>query len=211
MIQLVRTRNFRLGAPLLWCACYALMYALRLPAYQHARYLMPVMPILTLLGLHGYLECRRLYRPAKYRWVFEWTLRSGLLLLTGGFLVLGARAYGEDVGLIESEMVETANWVARNIEADAVIAAHDIGALGYFDHHRLVDLAGLVSPEVIPFLHDEDRLAEILDERGAGYLVAFPNLYPRLAANSELLHQSGGRFALAAGQGNMTVYCWRCP
>ena len=56
---------------------------------------------------------------------------------------LGARSYGEDVGLIQSEMVVTAKWVAANLPPDAIVAAHDIGALGYFDNHELIDLAGL--------------------------------------------------------------------
>jgi len=91
-----------------------------------------------------------------------------------------------------------------------VIAAHDIGALGYFDHHALIDLAGLVSPEVVPFIRDEARLAEFLDQREAQYLIAFPHLYPRLTASSKPVYSSGGPHAPATGAGNMTVYCWRC-
>jgi hypothetical protein len=79
-------------------------------------------------------------------------------LLLGCFL-WGARFYADDVSFIEEEMVATAKWIAANTPADAVIAAHDIGALGYFDRHRILDLAGLVSPEVVPFIRDETRLA----------------------------------------------------
>jgi hypothetical protein len=35
-----------------------------------------------------------------------------------------------DVAVIESEMVNTAKWVAESTEPDALVAAHDIGALG---------------------------------------------------------------------------------
>ena len=45
--------------------------------------------------------------------------------------------------------------MAHNTPPDALIAAHDIGAVGYFGQRRLLDLAGLVSPEVIPFIRDE--------------------------------------------------------
>jgi hypothetical protein len=135
----------------------------------------------------------------------------GIGLLTVGFLVLGARAYGQDVALIESEMVDTANWVAGHIPPGARIAAHDIGALGYFDNHPLVDLAGLVSPEVLPFMRDEPRLAEFLDRRSVMYLIAFPDLYPQLAASSKPVFSTGGKFAPMLGGQNMTVYCWACP
>ena len=40
---------------------------------------------------------------------------------------------------------------------NAIVAAHDIGALGYLDDHQLVDLAGLITPEVIPFMLDEEH------------------------------------------------------
>jgi hypothetical protein len=105
-------------------------------------------------------------------------------------------------------MVVTAKWVANNLPPNAVVAAHDIGALGYFDHHRLIDLAGLVSPEVVPFMRDEDRLAEYLNQRGADYLIAFPIFYPELTRTAQPVFVSGGRFAPAAGEKNMTVFRW---
>ncbi len=92
-----------------------------------------------------------------------------------------------------------------------MVAAHDIGALGYFDHHRLIDLAGLVSPEVVPFIRDEARLAKFLDRQGADYLVAFPAFYPDLTRASEPVFTSGGSFAPAIGEQNMTVYLWSSP
>lgn len=208
--RIVKSRNIAMGAAFAWCVLYGIMYMLRLPAYQHGRYLMPAMPMLFVLGMLGYLEFRGLTWMGKHHWAAQWAWQSGVLLLSVGFLILGARAYGEDVALIETEMVNTAHWVEQRIPPGAVIAAHDIGALGYFDRHTLIDLAGLASPQVLPFIRDEARLADFLDQRGVQYLIAFPDLYPGLAAHSEPVHSSGGKFAPAAGHGNMTVYCWRC-
>ncbi len=137
--------------------------------------------------------------------------RLSLLFVTLGFVVLGARSYGEDVGFIESEMVVTAKWVAVNIPPQAVVAAHDIGALGYFDDHRLIDLAGLVSPEVIPFIRDEAKLAAFLDRRHANYLIAFPAFYPTLTGESQPIFTSAGPFAPEIGEKNMSVYLWPGP
>ena len=97
-------------------------------------------------------------------------------------------------------MVVTAKWVAQTIPPNSIIAAHDIGALGYFDHHPLIDLAGLVSPEVIPFMRDETRLAAYLNQRGVSYLIAFPDFYPNLTRNAPVGFSSGGKFAVEAGQ-----------
>ena len=44
----------------------------------------------------------------------------------------------------------------------------------------VADLAGLISPEVIPFIRDEARLFNWLQTQGAHYLVTFPGWYPQL-------------------------------
>jgi hypothetical protein len=108
-------------------------------------------------------------------------------------------------------MVVTAKWVASNLPPDALIAAHDIGALGYFDHHELIDLAGLISPDVIPFIRDEPRLAEYLNQRGANYLIAFPEFYPLLTKNAKNVFVTNGSIAPALDQKNMVVYLWKTP
>jgi len=124
---------------------------------------------------------------------------------------MGARAYGQDVATIETEMVATARWVANNTPEDALIAAHDIGALGYFGNHRLLDLAGLVSPEVIPFIRDEKRLVAFLNQNRVDYLVTFPSWYPYLVRQGELIYQSQGVFSPVQGGDNMAVYRWKIP
>jgi hypothetical protein len=210
-VRSVRRREIAVGAALVWSASYALVYLWRLPAYQHGRYLMPMMPILLLLGVLGLVRYASAPKHRERRWALRWAWTLATGLLTAGFILLGARSYAEDVAVIEAEMVDTALWVAEHVPAGMTIAAHDIGALGYFDNHTLVDMAGLVSPEVVPYIRDETRLAALLDEREVRYLIAFPSLYPELARASRIVYASSGELSPAAGQGNMTVYCWRCP
>jgi hypothetical protein len=127
------------------------------------------------------------------------------------FWWLGAAAYRRDVQIIESEMVAAARWVAVNAPPGSLVAAHDIGALGYFGGRELLDLAGLVSPDVIPFMRDEVRLRDWLNAEGAALLVTFPGWYPALVQSPEAepLYATGAPFSPAAGGENMTVYRWR--
>ena len=113
--------------------------------------------------------------------------------------------------MIEGEMVVTAKWVAENLPAESIIAAHDIGALGYFDNHELIDLAGLISPEVIPFIRDEPQLAIFLDEKGADFLIAFPEFYPLLSEGLEQVFSTNGEVPLKFGRQKMVVYLWKSP
>ena len=208
LVKSVRERAWGTLAGMLWFAGYVLLYALRLPPYQHGRYLMPAMPMLLLWGLLGAARTfeKTATRPMVRLMRVAWA--AVIVCVSVGFVGLGAKSYAQDVALIESEMVATAKWVDANLPPDALVAAHDIGALGYFDHHPLIDLAGLVSPEVIPFLRDEARIADYLDRRGAEYFVAFPSLYPELAARSELVFSTGGQVSPTLGGENLSVYRW---
>ena len=96
---------------------------------------MPAMPIFT-FGLLAFAD----FDGGKCSLaIIGWDKQYGgsLAMLTLGFIFLGAKSFAQDVAVIESEMVVTAKWVAENLPAESIIAAHDIGALGYFDDHEL--------------------------------------------------------------------------
>ncbi len=205
----VRRRDWGQMAALLWMFGYVGLYLLRLPAYQHGRYYMPAMPVYLFFGMAGFLRQtggESLWRGARWRIRAAWTMT--LFLVAAAFWGLGMRSYGKDVRFIETDMVDTARWMAANLPPDSLVAVHDIGAVGYFVEQPLVDLAGLVSPEVIPYIRDETRLAEYLDERGVDYLVAFPDWYPLLTSGREAVFVAG---SVGDDEVHMTVYRWRGP
>lgn len=204
-----RERRWAYLLPLLWAGAYLAAYILRLPVtYQYGRYVMPVIPILVTVGAGGLAELLRPTAENLLTRVFSrvWLLATVILWL--GFWGYGAILYLRDVRIIETEMVATAKWVAANTPSEAIIGAHDIGALGYFGERRLLDLAGLISPEVIPFIRDEAQLAEWLTASGAQYLVTFPDWYEQLADGREKLFGTSAPYSPAAGGTNMAVYRW---
>lgn len=208
-VRSVQRRAWGSLLALTWAVGYMLLYMMRLPLYQHGRYIMPAMPIFFLIGLLAVFEFAAGKTFKRYQWFVSALWNISLAAVTFLFLILGARSYGHDVALIEQEMVESARWAAANLPADAVIAAHDIGALGYFDQHQLIDLAGLVSPEVIPFIRDQARLAEYLDEKNADYLIAFADLYPEMTADKEAVFVTAGGVAQVGDFAPMTIYRWK--
>ncbi len=215
-------RNWHVIAAILWWLGYTLVYAVRLPVtYQHGRYLIPAMPVYFVIGLTGLLEMTRNLRldrrirsnelGKRQRWArlaaIEWI--AGLTVLWAVMIGVGALAYAQDVAIIETEMVNSAKWIATNTPENAVIAAHDIGALGYFGDRKILDLAGLVSPDVIPIIRDEKQLAAYLNQNGADYLMTFPGWYDELVKNKPIVYQTTGTYSPAAGGENMAVYLWK--
>lgn len=209
-VSAIRRREWGILLSVVWMVGYILLYVLRLPVYQHGRYLMPAMGVFFLIGLMGFYEflpSLRTYRTRLTRQVYLTTV----VLFSLAFSGFGAYTYGQDVGLIESEMVVSAKWAAQNIPAGTVVAAHDIGALGFFGQHSIVDLAGLISPEVIPFIRDEIKLAAFMDKRGVQYFIAFPYWYPALVQRGTSAFVTGGPFVEEPGTDNMTIYRWNKP
>lgn len=204
--QNFRARNWGALAGVLWFLGYAWIYFARLPAYQHGRYMIPALPILYLWGLLGTLEYATSVNANK-RIVLAWYTIIAVLCFAFGFIAARQNAY--DVYWIESQMVETAKWVQQNLPSDSVLAVHDIGALGYYVRNPLIDLAGLISPEVVPFIRDEVRLVEYLDSSGADYLIVFPSLYPQLTYRRTPAFVAGLEFDPLQIEEDMHVYCWK--
>lgn len=210
LVRLIHRRRFSELAPFLWIACYIGVYALRLPlTYQHGRYLMPILPSGLVLGFRGFQEVLHSGSGHRGRWVLTRAWRASLGAVTAIFWVLGARAYARDVAVIESEMVTVAQWLKENTSVGVKIAAHDIGAIGFYAERSLLDLAGLISPEVIPIIRDEAALKDLMDTRGVDYFVTFPGWYPTLSTVGDLVYQTDGTFSPEQGGENMAVYLWR--
>ncbi len=201
--------------PLLWVVGHIFTYAWRLPVtYQHGRYLWPVIPILIIYGLVGWFWLAgraSSWFESKGMNDFIWRTSSKLIfvLMLLIFLFLGSQAYVRDISFVNNEMVDIARWINLNTEEDALIATHDIGAIGYFAERPLIDLAGLISPEVIPFLDDEEKMADYIRISNANYLVTAPG-WPYLVltrSNDAIeIYVTGFTGTLDQGVNNMAIY-----
>lgn len=197
--------------PVVWAVALILLYAARLPApFQHGRYVIPALPSLLLSGIVGMLWLAN--RGQQYLLV---RVVSRALLLAAGLVLVyfafiqGPTIYGRDVAIIEEEMVASAHWIADNISDDELLAIHDIGAVGYFATRPILDIAGLVNPEVIPILYDTEALYQFMQDHDARYLLAFPDQVPGDDVDDPRLcplFTTEGEAAPLAGGANMTLY-----
>jgi hypothetical protein len=87
----------------------------------------------------------------------------------------------EDDGVLsryDSEAVHSywafIDWLNLNLPPGTVVAAKDHGRLAYFTDLQVVDLAGILEPSLLTYMH-EDRVSTFLAERQAAYVVMPPD------------------------------------
>ncbi|MEP7287660.1 MAG: hypothetical protein ABI947_18045 [Chloroflexota bacterium] len=188
---------------LIWPAALILLYTLRLPAYyQHGRYVIPSLPPLIVLGVGGTLWIVRSSRRTLISRVLARSLATAALLLFVFFWLSGAGYFARDVQMIDAEMIPAAHWLAQNVPPDQLLAVHDIGAVGYFAPRPILDLAGLVSPEVVPIILDPVAIMKLMQQRGTRYLMVLPSQRPAAADDPRLCE----RFNANGPMGGMTIY-----
>ncbi|MDX2159771.1 MAG: hypothetical protein SF162_00460 [bacterium] len=187
------------------------LYAAWLPLdMQHGRYVMPALPALITAGGVGTLELVRAVRRSALARPVVTTLWLAAAVLTLVFtFTLGLQAYQRDVAIIDGDMVAGAHWLRDNLPADQVLAIHDIGAVGYFAPRPLIDIGGLITPEIVPIIRDGDAVWAYLEAQGAAYLMAYsyqtPNENPddpRLCP----LFVNDNPVTQAAGGSRLTIY-----
>jgi hypothetical protein len=139
--KIIKARQAKAALPFIWWFSLVTIYTVRLPVtYQHGRYLIPTIPILILYGVWGTRNLHGLHR------IVRQVLLIAIPILLFIFWLRGAEQYATDVRIIDSELGATGRWLRDNTPPQALIGAHDIGAIGYFSERDLLDTAGLASP-----------------------------------------------------------------
>jgi hypothetical protein len=167
------------------------------------------MPVFFLLAGSGVYSIYLMEKQKRWGGIIVKTWIISIFLVGIGFFGIGANAYANDVAIIETEMVASAKWIERNTPSNSIIAAHDIGALGFYGNRKIIDLAGLISPEVIPYIRDEKQLGNYIQDSNADFLMTFPAWYPFLTSSLKSVFISHGKYSPNAGAENMVVYIIR--
>ena len=108
--------------------------------------------------------------PPQWPWItiVLWlALLAEVILWAAPGLSRWAVVLGGNVYSVNRQHVAMAEWVKEHTPPDAVIATHDIGALGAISQRRIVDLFGLVTPAMI---HTVDGIIPTMGSAPGWYL-----------------------------------------
>ena len=148
---------------LLWAIALPIVYVI-LDFHVLSRYLVPVAPAVLILGCLGLgsmarraFKNERARRAALVGIVIIVILQN--VLFYSVVVVKPTREFS--IGL-DRVLREMGQWLSQNSEEHALVAVHDIGAIGYYSGRRVLDLGGLVTPEINDMrrIIDTERIIE---------------------------------------------------
>lgn len=202
----IRSKEALPSQPLLWSLAIVVIYAVAIPfIYDNGRYLIPLIPLVIVYGVEGISQFLTLTLRTPLMRTAVWVLLFGTVLL---LWVSGSTAFAGTIEMYDQVHMQAAQWINEHAPQDAIIATHDIGILGYFTNRQIVDLAGLVTPEIVPVMDDHPKLAEYLRAKQVDYMIVFSGLYddilPQL--NARLVFSPHPEIRIARGGKPFDVY-----
>lgn len=166
---------------------FVLAYYIQLPfSHRFGRYLMPIILsylLIALLGLKNFLY--KIQKKGKTDWsriinftfvvIILFVLYKSFLLISDNRnkLVITSRYHYD-------RHIKVAEWIRKNTPPDAIIATHDIGALSFYSNRKVIDMVGLVNPEVIEHLNDRnfsEFMKKYFIEKGVSYFAVIRNWF----------------------------------
>ncbi len=156
-----------------WLAPY------RAPSFQEGRYSIHLLPLAMIV-----LACAtagiglRWRRPAML----------GYLALALVALPAAAERYAWGVQNINGMQVALGHWIDANVPRAARLAVNDIGAIAFVSRRPVIDLMGLVTPDILPYRRrGEAGVMDYIRETCPDYVVIFPTWFPQISTRTDLL------------------------
>ena len=181
--------------PLAWTLTLVGLYAVALPAiYDQGRYLMPFIPLVVIYGIEGLNQFLKRFARASILRPAIWLSLFGMVLL---LWINGASDYAYRIQLFDTVHMQAVRWIETHAPQDAIIATHDIGIIGYYTERQIIDLAGLVTPEIVPIMNDPQSIADYLRAKQVTHLIVYSGYY------RDLLNQLDAHLVFSPGAGKL--------
>lgn len=177
--------------PLLWVLLLFIAYWKNLPKlFQNGRYLMPVIPCFLLLNIYGINKTLEFIKT-RTKFLLQYRNQTILLIIIFSvilFQFVNTAIFDENMqkdyfGYINKRQVKTALWMKENLPQDAIVATHDIGAIAFYSNRRIVDMVGLVSPEMIKNLMLTDSLIAFMVRNKVTHFATLQSWFPITNSN----------------------------
>jgi len=163
------------------------VYYFKLPfSHRFGRYMMPVIPFYILIAVAGvktvldftYVKISKNKTAlANFIFIVYFVLATGLFINYNSDSEVEFTIYCK---YQNERQVAAGKWLNQNTPDSSVIATHDIGAIAFYGERKIIDMVGLVTPELISHIKDadySDYLNNYLSKRKVDYIVTLRNWF----------------------------------
>jgi hypothetical protein len=157
---------------------------------HHGRYLIPLIPFINVSAiniLQKFYDWLLLKNAEKYK-LFRKGSLAIILIVTVSSAFAFSEVLGWNVENINDQQGKIGTWVKENLPNEKAFGMNDIGAITFISKKYVVDMAGLVTPEVFNFqrmsLEDGAKaLFKFLRSKGVNYIIIYPDWYDYIRDN----------------------------
>jgi tetratricopeptide (TPR) repeat protein len=151
---LVRKRYNEYSIYIIFLAGLIFVYWFFLPfSSSYGRYLIPLIPFYIILAVYGIKIISEYLRTKLKSTVLIFFILAGYfaasITLSIIHLNIWSGYYSQNCKYYNERHVAAGKWIYKNTFPNAVVATHDIGAIEFYGQRKLVDMAGIVSPDII--------------------------------------------------------------
>ena len=173
------------------------IYWYKLPfAAVKGRYMVPIIPFYIIISVYGAREFFKLlvlfFNDKKIVNTLNMVFFIITIIFTAFAYLEHKSEYSDQTHRIALRNLAAAKWLKENTAENSVIATHDIGAIGFYTRRKIVDVAGLISPQFTSKLFDPSFTKFMVDDmknENVSY-IAFMNEWYR-AVNQNPLFEAG--------------------
>lgn len=164
-----------------------LAYYIKLPfSHRFGRYLLPVMPFYILIAVAGlktvldFIETKISKRSSILTNAIFILYSLTAIYLFASDTISITKDYSFICKYHNDRHVAAGKWINENTIESDVIAAHDIGAIAFYGERKIIDMAGLITPELISHLQEKNYAAYVndyLSKQKVDYIVTIRNWF----------------------------------
>ncbi len=135
--------------------------------YQHI-----FIPLIILAMSGGAFEVLKRSKKPIFKGLLAWLAGLVILYNQAASFTSAADIYLIQLNSMRNPQIDLALWLNSNTPDNSLIALHDIGTVGYFSERKMLDLVGLVNPEVTGYYLDQQskRVIPLSQRNIIGYL-----------------------------------------
>ena len=181
IIDLAKRKYNQITIYVIFVFIFILIYLIKLPMFSRfGRYFMPMLPFYILSSMYGYYAVFKLTKAfIKKTSVIKITIAATFLFILV-YTFFSFQSYSKYYAFcckyVYDRHVKTSYWFRDNTTDSDIIAAHDIGAIGFYAKRKIVDIAGLINPDLVKESYKENYneiITEYFKKNGVTYITFY--------------------------------------